>query len=88
MDIIDGKESSERDDISKNYEETLTDVDEEYDEIYQIEEIKEDNLESEKSETYERYQIENIELLKIIDSQKKEIIMILLIPIFSWRQMW
>ena len=34
MDIRDDKDSAERDDISKNYEETLTGVDEESEEIY------------------------------------------------------
>ena len=36
MDMIDEKDSDERDEISKNDEETLTDVDEESEEIYQI----------------------------------------------------
>ena len=36
MDISDDKDSDERNEISKNYEEKLTDVDEESDEIYQI----------------------------------------------------
>ena len=36
VDMSDGKNSSERYDISKNYEETLTDVDEEYEEIDRI----------------------------------------------------
>ena len=34
--MSDGKNSAERYDISKNYEETLTDVDEEYEEIDRI----------------------------------------------------
>ena len=34
--MSDNKQSAERDEISKNYEETLTDVDEESEEIYQI----------------------------------------------------
>ena len=54
----------------------------------QIREIKEDDFESEESETYERDQIENPESLKRIYSEKTEIIMILLILIFRWRQMW
>ena len=49
MDMSDDKDSSERYEISKNYEESLNDVDEESDEIYQIGESKEDDLESEKS---------------------------------------
>ena len=36
MDISDDKDSDERNEISKNYEEKLTDVDEESDEVYQI----------------------------------------------------
>ena len=48
VDMRDDKDSAEREEISKNYEETLTDVDEESKEIDQIEESKEDDLESEK----------------------------------------
>ena len=40
MDTSDGKDSAERDDISKNDEETQTGVDEEYYEIDQIGEIE------------------------------------------------
>ena len=43
--MSDDKDHAERDEKSKNDEEMLTDVDEEYDEIYQIVEIKEDDLE-------------------------------------------
>ena len=66
----------------------MTDVDEESEEIYQIEESKEDDLESEKSETDEIYQVEDPELLKRIDSKKKEMMMILLILVLIWRKMW
>ena len=52
------KDSVERYEISKNDEETLTYVNEEYEEIDQTEGSKEDDLESEKSETDERDQIE------------------------------
>ena len=45
MDFSDGKKSAEIDEISKTMGKTLTDVDEEYDEIDHIEEIKEDDLE-------------------------------------------
>ena len=38
--MSDDKDYAERDEISKNDEETLTYVDEEYEEIYQIEESK------------------------------------------------
>ena len=48
IDMSDDKDSAERDQISKNDEETLTDVDEESDEIDQIGERKENDLESEK----------------------------------------
>ena len=44
MDMSDEKESSERDEISKNDGETVTEVDEESDERYHIGEIKEDDL--------------------------------------------
>ena len=57
MGMSDDKDSAERDEISENYEETSTDVDEESEEMYQMEESKEYDLESEKSETNERYQI-------------------------------
>ena len=50
--------------------------DKEYEEIDSIEESKEDNLESDKSETDERDQRDHQELLKRIDSQKKEMMMI------------
>ena len=44
--MSDDKDSAERAQISKNNEETLTDADEESDEIYQIVESKEGYLES------------------------------------------
>ena len=62
--------------------------DEEYDERDQIVESKEDDLQSEKAKTHERDQIENPQSLKIIDSQKTERMIILLILKLSWRQMW
>ena len=62
--------------------------DKESDEIDHMGEIKEDDLELEELETDERYQIENTESLKRIDSQKTERMMILLIFILSWIQMW
>ena len=62
--------------------------DEESKEICQTEEIKEDDLESEKSETDKRDQTENLEWLKMINSQKKERMAILLIPILICRKMW
>ena len=43
--MSDEKDSAERDDISKNDEETLTDVDEEYEEIHQINKKEQDGLE-------------------------------------------
>ena len=49
--MSDEKSCAERDEISKNDEDTLTDVDEKSDEIYQIGDIKKDDLESEKPET-------------------------------------
>ena len=70
------KESVERDDIHKNDDVTLTDVDEEYEEIDNINRKEQDGLESEKSETDELYQIEISDWLERIDSQKKEMIMI------------
>ena len=86
--MSDYKYSAKIDEISKNDEETLTGVDEEYEEMYQINEKEQDDLESEKSETDERDQIEISELLKRVDSQKKETMMILLILILIWRQLW
>ena len=68
------KDSAERYDMSKTDEETLTGVDEESEEIYRIK--KQDDLESDKSETDERYQIKIPELLKSIDIQKKEMMII------------
>ena len=69
--MSDYKYSAKIDEISKNDEETLTGVDEEYEEMYQINEKEQDDLESEKSETDERYKIEIPELLKRIDNKKK-----------------
>ena len=45
MDVSDGKDCAERDEINKNDEETFTHVDEESDEIDQIKEIKKYDLE-------------------------------------------
>ena len=76
VDMSDEKDSIEIDEIHKNDDVTLTDVDEEYEEIDKINRKKQDDSESEKSETDERDQIEIIDLLKRIDSQKKEVTMI------------
>ena len=65
------RDSVERDDIHKNDDVTLTDVDEESDEIDKINRKEQDALESEKSETDERDQIEISDLLKMMDSQRK-----------------
>ena len=69
--MSDKKDSFERDEISKNDDVTLTDVDEEYEERDHINKKEQDGLESDKSETDEREQIEIQELLKSIDSPKK-----------------
>ena len=58
MDISDEKDSVERDEISKNDDVTLTDVDEKSEEIDKINKKEQDGLESEKSETDKRDQIE------------------------------
>ena len=68
--MSDDNDSSERDEISRNYEETVTGDDEESDERDLMVESKEDALESEESENDERDQIEYPEELKRIDSQK------------------
>ena len=62
--------------------------DEEYDERDQTWESKEDDLESEESETDEIYQIKIQNHLKGLISNKIERMIILLILILSWRQMW
>ena len=46
--MSDERDSTERDEISKNDEDTFTDVDEEYEEIDQINKKEQDSLESEK----------------------------------------
>ena len=54
MDISDEKESVERDEISKNDDVTLTDVDEKSEEIDKINKKLQDDLESDKLEIDER----------------------------------
>ena len=54
MDFSDEKDSVERDEISKNDDVTLTDVDEKSEEIDKINKKEQDGLESDKSETDER----------------------------------
>ena len=60
----------------------------EYDERYQMVESKEDNLESEQSETDEKDRIKIQNHLRGLISNIIERMMILLIRILSWRQMW
>ena len=55
--MSDEKYSVERDEISKNDDETLTGFDEEYEEINKIDKKEQDGLESEKLVTDEREQI-------------------------------
>ena len=69
--MSDERDSVERDEIHKNDDVALIDIDEEYEEIYNINRKEQDVLESDKSETYERDQIEISDLLKMFDSQKK-----------------
>ena len=71
--MSDEKDSVEKDDISKNDDVTLTDVDKEFQEIVQLNRKEKYGLESDKSETDEREKIEIPELLKMIDSQKNRI---------------
>ena len=68
--MSDYKDSVERYEISKNYEETVTVDYDESDERDLMVESKEDALESEESENDERDQIEYPESLKRIDRQK------------------
>ena len=74
--MSDERDSVERDEIHKDDDVTLIDIDEESEEIYNINRKEQDVLESDKSETYERYQIEISDLLKMFDSQKKQTMMI------------
>ena len=57
VDMRDEKQSVERDEISKNDDITLTEVDEESEEIDKTNKKEQDGLESDKWETYEREQI-------------------------------
>ena len=68
--MSDEEDSIERYEIHKNDDVTLTDVDEESEEIDMINRKEQDSLELDKSETDERDQIEISDLLKSIDSQK------------------
>ena len=70
VDMSDEKDSVERDEISKNDDVTLTDVDEESKEIDKMNKKEQDGLESDKEETDEREQIEIPELLKRINSKQ------------------
>ena len=69
--MSDEKGSVERYDIHENDDVTLTDVDEESEEIDRINRKEQYGLESEESETDERDQIEIPDLMKRIDIQKK-----------------
>ena len=69
--MSDEKGSVERYDIHENDDVTLTDVDEESEEIDRINRKEQYGLESEEPETDERDQIEIPDLMKRIDIQKK-----------------
>ena len=69
--MSDEKESVEIDEIHKNYDVKLTDVDEEYEEIDKITRKEQDGYNQKNQKNNERDQIEISNSLKIIDSQKK-----------------